>query len=106
MRATYVWHYSDLGPKTAPSGELPPFGMPHSAAPGRAVFASGEPESPSSGRPDGPSFMDPKRINPRSPRAALEPDHVPVPSRPSKRARNPLVIVGNAVFTAVVMSRL
>jgi UPF0755 protein len=47
--------------------------------------------------------MDPKRINPRSPRAALEPDHVPVPSRPSKRARNPLVIVGNAVFTAVVL---
>jgi UPF0755 protein len=47
--------------------------------------------------------MEPKRINPRSPRAALEPDHVPVPSRPSRRARNPLVIVGNAVFTAVVL---
>src|SRR6266702_2419379 len=47
--------------------------------------------------------MEPKRINPRSPRAALEPDHVPVPSRPSRRARNPLVIVGNAVLTAVVL---
>ena len=47
--------------------------------------------------------MEPKRINPRSPRAALEPHHVPVPSRPSRRARNPLVIVGNAVFTAVVL---
>src|SRR5262249_50815694 len=70
---------------------------------GRAVFAAGEPESRSSGRPDGPFFMEPKRINPRSPRVALEPDHVPVPSRPSRRARNPLVIVGNAVFTAVVL---
>ena len=47
--------------------------------------------------------MEPKRITPRSPRAALEPDHVPVPSRPSRRARNPLVIVGNAVFTALVL---
>src|SRR6266545_5362940 len=47
--------------------------------------------------------MEPKRSTPRSPRAALEPDHVPAPSRPSRRARNPLVIVGNAVFTALVL---
>ncbi|HYZ45896.1 MAG TPA: endolytic transglycosylase MltG, partial [Xanthobacteraceae bacterium] len=47
--------------------------------------------------------MEPRRIAPRSPRAALEPDHVPAPSRPSRRARNPLVIVGNAVFTALVL---
>ena len=47
--------------------------------------------------------MGPKRSSPRSPRVALEPDHVPTPSRPSRRARNPLVIVGNAVFTALVL---
>jgi UPF0755 protein len=47
--------------------------------------------------------MEPKRSTPRSPRVALEPDHVPAPSRPSRRARNPLVIVGNAVFTALVL---
>ena len=47
--------------------------------------------------------MEPRRITPRSPRAALEPDHVRAPSRPSRRARNPLVIVGNAVFTALVL---
>jgi UPF0755 protein len=47
--------------------------------------------------------MEPKRIAPRSPRAALEPDHMPIPSRRSRRARNPLVIMGNAVFTAVVL---
>ncbi len=47
--------------------------------------------------------MDQKRITPRSPRAALEPEQVPVPTRRSKRARNPLVIVGNAVFTLLVL---
>jgi UPF0755 protein len=47
-----------------------------------------------------------RRITPRSPRAALEPDHVPLPNRttrPSRRARNPLVIVGNAVFTLLLL---
>jgi UPF0755 protein len=44
-----------------------------------------------------------RRITPRSPRAALEPEHVPVPTRRSKRARNPLVIVGNAIFTLLVL---
>jgi peptidoglycan lytic transglycosylase G len=36
----------------------------------------------------------------------LEPDHVPLPtrpSRPSRRARNPLVIVGNAIFTLMLL---
>jgi len=47
--------------------------------------------------------MDQRRINPRSPRAALEPEHVPVPTRRSKRARHPLVVVGNAVITFVVL---
>jgi UPF0755 protein len=47
--------------------------------------------------------MEAKRITPRSPRAALEPDHVPLPTRPSRRARNPLVIIGNAIFTALVL---
>jgi UPF0755 protein len=44
-----------------------------------------------------------KRITPRSPRAALEPENVPVPSRRSKRVRNPLVIVGNAIFTLLIL---
>ena len=47
--------------------------------------------------------MEPKRITPRSPRAALEPDRVSAQTRPSRRARNPLVIIGNAVFTAFVL---
>jgi UPF0755 protein len=89
----------------APSSATAPSGMSASAAPGRVVLGAGEPEPPISARPDGVagSYMEPRRIAPRSPRAALEPDHVPAPSRPSRRARNPLVIVGNAVFTALVL---
>ena len=69
------------------------------------MLGVGEPEPPISGRPDGlaGSVMEPKRVAPRSPRAALEPDQVPVPSRRSRRVRNPLVIMGNAVFTALVL---
>jgi UPF0755 protein len=88
------------------------------------MLGASEPQSPISGRPDGvagllaggapttspvsvASLLDQKRIAPRSPRAALEPDHVPVPtrssSRPSRRTRNPLVIVGNAIFTLLVL---
>jgi peptidoglycan lytic transglycosylase G len=47
--------------------------------------------------------MEQKRITPRSPRAALEPEHVSVPTRRSGRARNPIVIIGNAVFTLLIL---
>jgi UPF0755 protein len=47
--------------------------------------------------------MEQPRINPRSPRAALEPEHVPMPTRRSKRARHPLVIIGNAIITFLVL---
>jgi UPF0755 protein len=40
---------------------------------------------------------------PRSPRTALEPERVPVPKRRSKRVRHPLVIVGNAFFTVLIV---
>src|SRR6201994_4059859 len=42
-------------------------------------------------------------ISPRSPRAALEPEQVPPPPRRSERARNPFVVVGNAIITIVVL---
>src|ERR1043166_3952309 len=46
------------------------------------------------------------RIAPRSPRAALEPERISQPMRYSKRARHPLVIIGNAVITIVVLVAL
>ncbi len=42
-------------------------------------------------------------ISPRSPRAALEPEQVPPPPKRSERARNPFVVVGNAVITFVLV---
>src|SRR5579863_2274904 len=49
---------------------------------------------------------DSRRFAPRSPRAALEPERVPVPTRWSKSARHPLVIAGNAVFTGLILLAL
>src|SRR5215467_11550123 len=40
---------------------------------------------------------------PRSPRAALEPERVQVPTRRSERVRHPLVMAGNAVFTVLIL---
>ncbi|MSP32531.1 MAG: endolytic transglycosylase MltG [Pseudolabrys sp.] len=40
---------------------------------------------------------------PRSPRHAIEPERVPLPKRRSRRVRHPLVIVGNAIFTLLVV---
>jgi peptidoglycan lytic transglycosylase G len=45
-------------------------------------------------------------ISPRSPRAALEPEQVPPPPRRSERARNPFVIVGNAIITIVLVAMI
>ncbi len=62
------------------------------------------------GRPhnNGPAPVPPPPGNklPRSPRAALEPERVPPPSRRSKRVRHPLVVFGNAVFTLLVIITL
>ncbi|HEY1545508.1 MAG TPA: endolytic transglycosylase MltG [Xanthobacteraceae bacterium] len=44
-----------------------------------------------------------QRISPRSPRAALEPERVPMPTHRSSGARHPLVIAGNAVFTILIL---
>jgi UPF0755 protein len=44
-----------------------------------------------------------KRVAPRSPRAALEPEFVPEPNRPSRRARHPIVIAGNAIISIILV---
>ena len=60
---------------------------------------------PNGGFVAGPTaeVMEQKRISPRSPRAALEPERMPQPPRRSASARHPLVIVGNAIFTILIV---
>jgi UPF0755 protein len=70
----------------------------------RAVLGAGEPYPPLQAAPlDGAAVLDPRP--PRSPRASLQPDDVPMPPRlpRSKRARNPIVIAGNALLTIVFL---
>ncbi len=45
----------------------------------------------------------PRRITPRSPRTAIEPDAVQVPTRRSAGARHPLVVIGNAIISIIVL---
>jgi UPF0755 protein len=49
-------------------------------------------------------MVEARSITPRSPRAALEPDRVPEPKRPSARARHPIVVAGSAFFTLVLLA--
>ena len=71
---------------------------------GRAVPGAGDPYPPLLVTPhDGIPAIDPRPIAPRSPRAALQPDNVPLPTRRSRRARNPIVIAGNALLTVIFL---
>ena len=45
-----------------------------------------------------------KRLSLRSPRTALEPERMPEPGRPSRRARHPLVVAGSAIFTIILLA--
>lgn len=59
---------------------------------------------PPGGNNSGPSAGKPPL--PRSPRAALEPERVPVPARHSRRARHPVIVIGNAIFTLLVVTAI
>jgi len=49
------------------------------------------------------SSKSPKHITPRSPRTAIEPDTVEIPTRRSKSARHPFVVIGNAIISIFVL---
>jgi UPF0755 protein len=96
--------------KPVPPRAAAPIPLAGAAAPpnnAKPVVGAGEPLSPLSQSPlngmgpasDPGKRAEPRRINPRSPRAALEPDRVEIPVPRSKRARHPLVIVGNAIIS-------
>ncbi len=61
---------------------------------------------PAAGKPGLAPVPPPSGKPPRSPRAALEPERVPAPKRRSKRVRHPLVMVGNAIFTVLIVLAL
>jgi UPF0755 protein len=85
---------SDLMPRAAASGS------PDS----RAMRADAD-AAANRGAP-GEIYAETRRFTPRSPRAALEPERVPVPTRWSSGARHPLVIAGNAVFTLLILTAI
>jgi UPF0755 protein len=47
-----------------------------------------------------------KHITPRSPRTALEPDTVEVPTARSKSARHPFVVIGNAIISLFILAAI
>jgi UPF0755 protein len=72
------------------------------------VSVSGELHPPLVERPANSNGADtrskiPTHIAPRSPRAALEPDAVELPTKRSRRARHPFVVVGNAILSLFVL---
>jgi UPF0755 protein len=82
---------------------------PYSTKSKRAAPGTGEPYPPLSARlvngigAAGMGSKYSKHIAPRSPRTALEPDTVAMPTRRSRSTRNPFVIIGNAVISVFVL---
>ncbi|MDE1973737.1 MAG: endolytic transglycosylase MltG [Hyphomicrobiales bacterium] len=83
--------------------------VPNSRDPGRAVSGSGQPYPPISERSvngigtGSVPAKNSKPLTPRSPRTAIEPDTVEIPTRRSRSARNPFVVVGNAIISLIVL---
>jgi UPF0755 protein len=69
-------------------------GEPYPALSGRPANATGASSGPAKNS---------QLIAPRSPRTALEPDKVDMPSPRSKRARHPFVVVGNAIISIFIL---
>ncbi len=90
------------------AGERSPTRPSAPKSPGKAVSGSGEPYPPLSDRPvkgaasDSAGSGSSKYLAPRSPRTALEPDRVEMPTNRSKRARHPFVVIGNAILSLFV----
>ena len=100
---------SDKVSPASPGTPFPNLSNPHQTnSLGRVVLGWGEPEPPISARPDRVSALlsEPKRISLRSPRAALEPDHVPVPAgqtSPFPSRENSPGHRRNAIFTVLIL---
>jgi UPF0755 protein len=79
-------------------------GLPSAAVPQPRAAAPARPAAPAGSLPPATSSrVEAARINPKSPRVAIEPDRVDLPTRRSASARHPLVIIGNAVISFFVL---
>jgi len=94
----------DRDPRLPDAAKPAPFSgsAPRPAAAPAASLHAKPGQAPPGGRPAVPP-PPPSGKPPRSPRAALEPERVPAPKRRSKRVRHPVVIVGNAIFTVLIV---
>jgi len=100
---------STTRPKAASEPSSVRSSEPYSREATRAVPGAGEPYPPLSERllngmgatPMG--SKNPRQITPRSPRTALEPDTVEMPTRRSKSARHPFIVIGNAIISIFVL---
>lgn len=96
---------------TPPPNQNDPERPPASPAAGRSVsdaIAERLARSRANGgqHPQPPPRLEPdygRRIAPRSPRLALEPERVPTPVRRSRRTRHPIVVAGNAIFMLLIL---
>lgn len=101
-----AWIVRDTAATRAAS--VPPF-VPYSREPAKApprandAPVSGQPANASGTAPMDSNRTDPKRITPRSPRTAIEPDTVAMPIRRSASARHPLIVIGNAIISIFVL---
>jgi UPF0755 protein len=86
-----------------PAAARPPQPAPPPAS-SRAVSGAGEPYPPLQDRPLDTAAQDARAIAQRSPRAALQPDNVPLPTRYGKRPRNPFLIASNVFLTVVFLA--
>jgi UPF0755 protein len=98
VRASAAVQPSPVRAATSQSKPLSGTDAPNPPLPERAV--NGQGSAPASTKSSA-KLSDPKQVSPRSPRQALEPDRVEMPStkRRSARARHPVVIAGNAVMS-------
>jgi UPF0755 protein len=92
-----------MGTQPAAAPPRPPVAPAPAGASGRVIAAAGEPYPPLQVTPLESAPVDPRPLAPRSPRAALQPEKVPMPARHSARTRNPVVIAGNALLTIVFL---
>ncbi len=86
-----------VAPASSVSAPKPaPVNRPAAPGAGRQTSGAGA-VPPNSVKPDS------KRLMPRSPRLAIEPDTVAMPPKRSATARHPLVVIGNAIISIFVL---